>query len=316
MYYTHIGRLEDFIMKVISKKNLDIKVMNLQLFAEGSGEDNGGGAAPQVDISYMSGGFEDNSTMVGEDIPEVDTPEPEKEENAADSHIEEALKQKQQSKEADRAFAKMRKDNEALQAQVKQMEEYNAWVKEKFGVDDLKTYREQMDKQLREQKEAELKEAGYDPEMIREAIKNDPELANIFKDTTNNNTNAQAQQAQEQQINDQQLVSDYKEVAEKYSYMIKTPEDISAEVWDLYDKGIPLVKAFAAVNAETIIEKNQEIGKQKALNNINSKQHLKAEGDGTNPSDSIQMNSDTLQMYLDQGMTKAQAFAHYKKIYS
>jgi hypothetical protein len=69
------------------------------------------------------------------------------------------------------------------------------------------------------------------------------------------------------------------------------------------------------VNHKAVLDHAKGVGKQQALNNINSKAHLKTEGDGAGETNDIHMPADTLSMYMDMGMTKKQAFAHYKKLY-
>lgn len=66
---------------------------------------------------------------------------------------------------------------------------------------------------------------------------------------------------------------------------------------------------------EELLAKETAATKQKTLNNINSKQHLNTEGDGAGDTDSVNIPAETLQMYLDMGMNKKDAVAHYKKLY-
>ena len=66
---------------------------------------------------------------------------------------------------------------------------------------------------------------------------------------------------------------------------------------------------------DELLTKETAATKQKTLNQIGSKQHLKTEGDGEGDIDTVNIPAETLQMYADMGMSKKEAVAHYKKLY-
>ncbi|HOM97738.1 MAG TPA: hypothetical protein PLY41_05500 [Acetomicrobium sp.] len=66
---------------------------------------------------------------------------------------------------------------------------------------------------------------------------------------------------------------------------------------------------------DELLAKETAAAKQKTLNQIGSKQHLGTEGDGEGDVDSVNVPAETLQMYMDMGMSKKDAVAHYKKLY-
>lgn len=273
-------------MITLARENVEVNMMNLQLFAEenkGSEETSGDTTA-----AYVSGSEEEDSSLVSENSEEVAAPPETKQDPKIDS-----------------AFAKLRKEKETIE---KQKRDLDSWVFQNFnkdyGIKTVDEYKEMMDKQLRETKEQELRDQGYDPDVIRDIVKNDPEISKVIS-------------GNDKQINDEKLVGDYKELSGEYPDLVKQPEDIGLDVWDLYDKGMSLVDAYTIVNRKEILDHVKSVGKQQTLNNINSKAHLsKTEGDGAKEGSDTQMSQDTLQIYMDMGMSKKEAFAHYKKLYS
>lgn len=278
-------------------KQVDTIPFNLQLFGNtvlpndgnsGGGDDTSG----DTTSAYVSGNDED-VPLVGENEGE-ETPV---EESA------EPLKDTKQDPKIDSAFATLRREKENFEKQKKDLD---TWVQENFGKDfgikTIEEYKDMMEKQLKEQKENELREQGYDPNVIREIVKNDPEIRKVMTEV-------------DSKKQEEKLVNDYQTLAAEYPEFIKQPEDITKDVWDLYDKGMSLVDAYTIVNRKTILDHARSVGKQQTLNSINSKSHLKAEGDGAKEGNDVQMPQDTLQMYMDMGMSRKEAFAHYKKLY-
>jgi hypothetical protein len=80
-------------------------------------------------------------------------------------------------------------------------------------------------------------------------------------------------------------------------------------------EGYSLVDAFAAVNRKEIVNRTKESSRQKTLNSLNSKQHLRTEGAGGDTGDDVHIPQGVLDMYLDMGLSKKEAYAHYKKLY-
>lgn len=290
--------------------------MNLQLFGNGdtgtsSVSTGGNAAATSTTSTFMSGSFDgsDEISLVGENegSEAAEAVEADPKESIAASPAD-----SKQDPKIDSAFAKLRKEKETFE---KTKKELDSWVNENFGkqygIKTIEEYKEMLDRQLREEKEAEFREAGYDPEVIKEIIKSDPKLAKAL-----NMVEAQEQDpAAAQAEYDKKLVDDYKVLAEKFQGLVTKPEDIPPQVWELYDKGLDLVQAYAAVNYEAIANHNKTVGSQQALNKINSKAHLKVEADGQGEVNDVFMPQETLAMYLDMGMSRKEAFAHYKKLY-
>ncbi|MEA4816196.1 MAG: hypothetical protein VB120_04985 [Lachnospiraceae bacterium] len=83
------------------------------------------------------------------------------------------------------------------------------------------------------------------------------------------------------------LQEEFKELLLKFPNCgIKSIDEIhnlenSAEVLSLWSKGVPLYRAYAAVNFEGILEKSALAVKQAVMNSLNSKKHLKRTKEGS-----------------------------------
>lgn len=207
-----------------------------------------------------------------------------------------------QTAEQDRAFADMRRRLEAVEKEKSDL------LNEKLSSEKAKN-----DKKLLgeyEAKKAEWEEAGYDPHIISEIASSNPILKQILEE----NQSIKKQFAKQQE--DTKLVQEYNSLANQYPELIKSPDDISKEVWQKNQQGYSLEDAFLVVNRDKILNRTKNSVKQKTLNNINSKSHLKTETDGANEgNDFSSVPSDTLANFIDMGMTKKEATAYYKKLY-
>lgn len=202
-----------------------------------------------------------------------------------------------QSPEINAAFAAMRRKMEAME---QQLQAYQQLIQQQQN--------EQMQKQI-ELMEKKYLDMGYDPKVIRDIVANSPEIQ-ILKQQ-NEMLMQQIKQAQE----DQRLLSEYNALVAEYPEFVKSPDDIPPEVWKKFEQGYSLVDAYTVVNRKQLINGVQEKAKQKALNNIKSKSHLKTEGDGAGDTEDINIPKETLQTFIDMGMTKKEAQKYYKKFY-
>lgn len=98
----------------------------------------------------------------------------------------------------------------------------------------------------------------------------------------------------------------FKELEPEIDKVLSVNPNLSVEAVYKYIRGEKLDELLAKETAAT---------KQKTLNQIGSKQHLSTEGDGEGDVDSVNVPAETLQMYMDMGMSKKDAVAHYKKLY-
>ncbi len=217
---------------------------------------------------------------------------------ASDNDVDNPEPQRRQSPDVDAAFARLRRENEELRRYRAQVE---AERQRKEAENNTARMRE-IEQQYREQ--------GWDIDAIRAIVRNDPEFQALKA------KNEQYETMLRKQQEDQKLMNDYRELVAEFGDQIKKPEDIPPEVWRKYQKGYSLVDAYVSVSRKSLIAGAKESGAQKTLNTLQSKQHLRTEKDGADDDvGDVHIPEDTLQMYIDQGMTRAQALKYHKKLY-
>jgi hypothetical protein len=348
---------------------------DLQRFAEGEGAPAiGSGAAPAANNTssvipgddYASGGpeppenqpaemvdfdgfnFNDDNTAGGDPEPEPEpTPEPEP--------VPDPVK-KEQSPEANAAFAEIRRKAEQAE---KELQARDQWVEQNFGASHgLKTWEqyqaaiEQTHRQQQVARQQELQqrpqmvyqqtyqqlvEQGYDQQVAHRLAANEAnnvahalevqamkdKLAMLERQEQDKaQREQQIRQQHEQEAMQQQLtqaiLADHDKLQKEFGDLV--PADLSKldqPTVDRLQRGYTLYDAWFLSNRTKITEQTQKAAAQKTLNNLNSKSHLKTEGDGAGDSNAsaIPLPPDTLQMYMDSGMTEKQARAFHKKLY-
>lgn len=116
---------------------------------------------------------------------------------------------------------------------------------------------------------------------------------------------------------------EYSQLQKEYGDMLPLPAEqyfanIEQPIADKLSKGYTLQDAWLTTYNSTIKERATKAAQQKTLNNLDSKRHLKTEGDGAGESASASatpLHPDTLAMYMANGMSEKQARAFHKKIY-
>jgi hypothetical protein len=259
----------------------------------------------------------ENIDNVGEEVVNPQETEEEINEEPQENEDEVATEpQKKQSPEQNKAFAEYRKRAEQAERAAKQYEQelqnINQWTKQTFaqyGVNSWQEYQSKMEQQMREQREKQFIDAGIDPKLVRDLIQNDPEL-NAIKQQ--NQMLQQQMQEKEQQA---KMVSDYGELTKEYPELVAKPEDIPNEVWNLFDKGYSLLDAYEKVNRKQIREYWSKGAKQKVMNDIKGKSHIKTDKANGDEVDSTQIPSEVLDMYKSMMPKKSmkEYIAHYKK---
>jgi hypothetical protein len=205
-------------------------------------------------------------------------------------------------------FAQMRREKEAAEQQMKQMDAYFAQqFGDSHGIHSFAEYQAAIE---REQKEAERQQyidAGL-PEDVAEKLSKVDEVL---------------KQAEQEKF-DRLLTDGFSDLKKEYPGLVKTAEDIPVEVfakWDDGKTGLSLTEAYELVNKKAIREHLQASSKQKALNQINSKSHLRGNGgQGADDVDLTSIPTETLTMYrqmfkkeLRSGSMKESDFVkHYK----
>lgn len=277
--------------------------MNLQLFAADTGADGFEDSGVDTDT--------DTEVADGDEELEDDVPE-DTDESEEDSEV---VKPKQ-TKEQNKAFADMRRKAEQAEKAAKQYQQELAnrdqWVSQMFaqyGVNNWQDYQSKMEQQFKTQREQQLKDAGIDPKLIENIIKNDPEVIAMKQ---------QSQMLQQQMIQKEQearMVGDYSELTKEYPDLVAKPEDIDKEVWNLFDRGYSLLDAYEKVHRKEVREYWSKGAKQKVMNDIKGKSHIKADRNNGDEVDSTQIPDDVLEMYKAMMPKKSmkEYIAHYKK---
>lgn len=167
--------------------------------------------------------------------------------------------------------------------------------------EEMEAYQQQQEAE--QQRQAYLQQ-GVNPDLINQLVSNHPDV----------------KMAKMQQIN-AQLDADFAELKKEYPESgLKTLADLAmlptyGDICEKIKRGYSLTDAYASANRAELRQKTTAAAKQKALNNINSKQHLNTEGDGAGETNDIHIPDDTMQMYLDMGMDKKAAMKYHKKLY-
>jgi len=295
--------------------------LNLQLFADDEElidlETDDQGTAEQEDDNYEATDVrgkqetdEDVETIVDEEKEEQETKKVDKE---------------KQSKETNDAFQEMRKKTEAAelrasQAEAKRIRDLDIAKKHgkdgiysdedvanKFGASHGITTVEQYEQAIEKEKYVE---SGLPPELVDELLESRRERQE----------RKQKEQVEQSQKHEKLLVDNFADLQKEYPDLVKSPGDVSPEVWAIFNNGsnpaMTLIKAFKAENFDLITSKVRASEKQRTLNALNSKKHLSTEGDGgSEQSDDVNIDSETMEYYKGMGMTKAQATKHHKKLY-
>lgn len=300
------------MVKTVKKDERKLGIpINLQLFAEGAEDIDSGDNITDTEVADGEELENDNDLDTDKDL--------DSDEDGKGEEVVEPQTETKQSKEQDHAFADMRRRAEQaertaqqFQQQATQMEE---WVKRtfsQFGVKSWQDYQTKMENQIKQQREQQLKQAGVDPRLVEEIIKNDPELQTLKQQ------NQQLQQQMQETQKNAELVEEYHGLISEFGEQfpeLQDPSKIPPEVWQKYEKGYSLVDAFYVTQKGKIMEQQTAKAKQSTLNNINSKQHLKTEGDGAKDGTDVVIPKEVMATFKDMGFSKKEAQQYYKKYY-
>lgn len=225
-----------------------------------------------------------------------------------------------QTPEQDRAYADLRRKAEAAERRASEVEaqrqrdievakkygQYGVYsdadVAEKYGKSHGLNTVADFEAQLQRE---EYQSKGIDPDMIKKLVDEHPAIKSAQE--------AQAIAAKAQQ--DRFLVDNFNELAKEFTEIAKA-EDVPPDVWRVWrngESGISLKQAYAAVNYESIASKKAEAAKQAALNNIQSKEHVRGNGSGVE-GDTVRIPDDVMEMYkrFNPGKTMDEYKKHYK----
>lgn len=278
--------------------------LDLQLFSEELPPDDGGSFS-DTDTSPES--IEESSQAQEHETVE-DTVSPDIADQVDDKTV--------QDDKTNSAFADMRRKMETLEKQNTIARKYGQYgvfdeadvsrVYGHQGIHNLSQLDQAIENQRKEAEREQWLEKGVDPDEIQQLI----------DDKLNNHPSVVA--AREAEFNNS-LMQGYQELVSEYADIVKSPDDISPEVWAKFNNGksgLTLAESFTLINRKEIATKQQAAIKQAALNNMNSKNHLRPNGaDGSSAADLTQIDPNVLATYkkLVPGKTDQFYIDHYKK---
>lgn len=173
------------------------------------------------------------------------------------------------------------------------------------NVAEYQNYRTQFEAEERSRK---LKEAGINEKALTDAISNHPIVKHALE----------VEKAQETQRVQLFMQDELKKVVQKYPEcgikeigdFRKTPE--GREALEMWRRGVPLEKAYAATHMDELLQKRSQAVKQGALNDLNSKNHMKQPKGGV-PGGSVPADvAEGFRMYYP-GISDAEILEKYNK---
>lgn len=239
----------------------ELQTMNLQFFADGE-------SAEAEGVNETEAAEQSNEAEVTEASSEGTTGE---NEEVAEPHPQE------QSKEANAAFASMRRD---LEAARKQQQEIDAMYAQQYGhlvnpetnqpIRGARDYFEALAAQERLNARAQLKEANVDPDLIDRMIKNSPVIRQ-----------AEAAQAELNNIRAQQMMEeDFAEVLKMDSSLSSRDDIVNSASYQAVvnycanHPGMRFSDAYKIVNFDRLASSKTQAAKQAAINEVKGKNHL------------------------------------------
>ena len=246
----------------MKKLERDLLAMNLQFFADDEGVE-GEGA---------------NETETAEQSNEAEVTETSSVGNPGETEEAAEPQPQEQSKEANAAFASMRRE---LEAARKQQNDIDAMYAQQYGhlvnpetnqpIRGARDYFEALAAQERMNAREQLKQANVDPNLIDNMIKNSPVIRQAEAATKELNS-IRAQQM---------LEEDFKEVLRLDASLscqedIYKPENNYSAVVDYVSThpGMRFSEAYKLVNFDRLASSRTEAAKQAAINQVTGKNHL------------------------------------------
>jgi len=293
-----------------------IKFRNLRPFMDEV--DSGGGGVATSQESSESTESTESTTDTSEQSTDSTESTTDQSEGTTDKPTE--VEKPKQTPEQDRAYADLRRKAEAaerLVAETKEQHQRDIQIAKKFGkygvysdADVAQKYGQshgiqniaQFEEALRRE---EYAANGIDPDMVKKLVDEHPDLqaAREFKQA--------AIRAQE----DNFLVSSFDELTKEYSD-IKKVDDVPPDVWRKWrngSTGLTLSEAYLVVERKNIETRKVEAAKQATLNNLQSKEHVRGNGKGSE-GETVRIPDDVMEMYkkFNPGKSMDEYKKHYK----
>ena len=260
---------------------------HLKFFGEGDGLTGG----TEETSENMSGAAEPNEDEGGEVVytskDQLDGNSG-NEDDSEDNQSEEAEPANQQSPEDNARYAAIRRraEAEAERRFAAQQAAIDAKYKQMFGnyknpvtgkpIESAADYAEAMAAQARQQQEAQLKEAGLDPQMINRAVEQEVQNSPVIRQAQ------EVLQAQQQSEANRMIAEDVENI-HKIDPTVNGLEDLKAQD-NFHDviqyvqthAGVRLSDAYKLINFERLSKQKQQAAQQSAINQAKSKGHLNA----------------------------------------
>lgn len=295
-----------------------MSLFNLNLRPMMDEEGAGGGAVSSQTSTSSSEGTQ--STSSGEQTGSATGTEGTQGNEVTSGGTESAPQQKQ-TPEQNAAFADLRRKSEAAERRAAELEtkyQRDIDIAKKYGsqygiysdVDVASKYEKSHGIKTVAEFEAalqrqEYESKGIDPDVIKKIVDDHPDIKKA----------REANEAAEKSRQDRYLVDSFNELKTEYPD-IKDVEDVPSEVWKKWQggtTGLSLMDSFYLVNRKEIMAKQTDAAKQATLNNIQSKNHVRGNGAGSEI-DTTTIPDDVLSMYkkFNPGKTMDEYKAHYK----
>ena len=250
-----------------------------KFFDEGDGLTGGEASVETTGAAEQS--TEDNS----EDVQEVYTSEDNDEADSSEGESEEVDSANHQSAEDNAKYAAMRRkaEAEAQRKYASQQAELDRQFASMFGqyinpetgapIRSARDYFNAMQAQQNQQTRSQLEQAGVDPNLIDNAVRNNPAVQYA---------NAVIEQQQQEQA--QSMISEDIEAIRAIDPTIKSADDVA--MLDTYPQMIEMIQrsggrvrlseAYKLVNFDRLVSNQRQAGQQSAINQARSKGHLNA----------------------------------------
>ena len=307
--------------------------MDLQLFAEdetgtSATADNAATDAATDNNAGETGDDDGHELNIGEKQDMFDGTAPESQESKPDP-VPDQVK-KEQSPEANAAFAEMRRRNEALEKEI---------ARRDADIEGLKSYRQQQEQEQLQRQQQDIKtkpaqvaqqtyqqliQQGYDDAVAREvanargaAVEADLKFQSLqgkvsgLESQTKQQQEQAAKQQQEQAAKQifQSWEADRKALKEEYGDLVPDNfTNLDPEIVRSLKGGVSFKQAWTAANIDKVVDLAKGKGAQKAVKEINSKAHLDSEkGGGSGVGKQVHVSDEKLQVWRALGYSDKEA---------
>jgi cell fate (sporulation/competence/biofilm development) regulator YlbF (YheA/YmcA/DUF963 family) len=235
------------------------------------GEKAAGIAAPQDDVETAA-----DEPIGGNEELDTSAEHTETQGDGETETSEVAERKPRQSQEDNARFADRRRKQEldALRQEKRQRDE---WVKANFGashgITTWEQYAQAVEAENKRKVDDGLREKGLDPELIRQALRSDPEFQQIKRENDEF----------KRERTSQTLLSQFTELTQEFPH-IKEVSDVDDATWQKFNASngaLTLTEAYVAAHRKELKDTLRSEGEKQARSKIGSKDHLGTEKSGS-----------------------------------